>query len=114
VAHLIDDVTELRDEWFEGVETVLVTAGASAPEFLVKEIILHLMNNYDGEVEQRDIYHESVEFGLPGTLKRFMRSQGIDPTGRRIKMDNAAAIDSWLSEQNIKHRTVDLTVSAVQ
>jgi hypothetical protein len=29
-------------------------------------------------------------------------------------MDNAAAIDSWLSEQNIKHRTVDLTVSAVQ
>jgi 4-hydroxy-3-methylbut-2-enyl diphosphate reductase len=114
VAHLIDDVSELRDEWFEGVETVLVTAGASAPEFLVKEIILHLMNNYDGEVEQRDIYHESVEFGLPGTLKRFMRSQGIDPTGRRIKMDNAAAIDSWLSEQNIKHRTVDLTVSAVR
>jgi 4-hydroxy-3-methylbut-2-enyl diphosphate reductase len=114
VAHLIDDVSELRDEWFEGVETVLVTAGASAPEFLLKEIILHLMNNYDGEVEQRDLYHESVEFGLPGTLKRFMRSQGIDPTGRRIKMDNAAASDSWLSELNIKHRTVDLTVSAVQ
>ena len=112
VAHLIDDVGELKREWFENVQTLLVTAGASAPEYLVKEIILHLMQNYGGEVEQRDIYHESVEFGLPGTLKRFMRSQGIDPTGRRIKMDNAAAIDQWLSEQNIPHQTVVLTVSA--
>ncbi|MCI0365872.1 MAG: 4-hydroxy-3-methylbut-2-enyl diphosphate reductase [Phycisphaerales bacterium] len=111
-AYLIDDKSELRGEWFEGVETLLVTAGASAPEYLVKEIILHLIQNYGGQVEQRDIYHESVEFGLPGTLKKFMRSQGVDPTGRRIVMDNAAAIDAWLSEQNIPHRTVDLTVQA--
>jgi 4-hydroxy-3-methylbut-2-enyl diphosphate reductase len=107
---LIDDKSELRDDWFEGVNTLLVTAGASAPEYLVKEIILHLIKHFGGEVEQRDIYHESVEFGLPGTLKRFMRSQGVDPTGRRITMDNAAEIDAWLSEQSIPHRTVDLTV----
>ena len=50
--------------------------------------------------------------GLPGTLKQFMRSQGIDPTGRRITMDNAAAIESWLSKHNIPHQTVDLTVGA--
>jgi 4-hydroxy-3-methylbut-2-enyl diphosphate reductase len=109
-AYLIDDKSELDHQWFEGVESLLVTAGASAPEDLVKEIILHLIQQYGGEVEQRDIYHESVEFGLPGTLKKFMRSRGVDPTGRRITMDNAAAIDVWLSEQDIPHRTVDLTV----
>ena len=109
-AQLIDDKTEMVPEWFDGVNTVLITAGASAPEYLVKEIILELVNRFGGEVEQRDIYHESVEFGLPGTLKRFMRSQGVDPTGRRITMDNAAEIDQWLTEQGITHRTVDLTV----
>jgi hypothetical protein len=41
-----------------------------------------------------------------------MRENGIDPTGRRITMDNAAAIESWLSEHNIPHRTVNLTVGA--
>lgn len=111
-AYLIDDKSELQDAWFEGVETVLITAGASAPEDLVKDLILELIQRYDGEVEQHDIYHENVEFGLPGTLKRFMRSQGVDPTGRRITMDNAAEIESWLAEQRIPHRTIDLTVGA--
>lgn len=112
VAYLIDDKSELKDEWFEGVNTMLITAGASAPEYLVKEIILELIDQFGGEVEQRDIYHESVEFGLPGTLKRFMRSQGVDPTGRRITMDNGAEIDAWLAQQDIPHRRVDLTIGA--
>jgi 4-hydroxy-3-methylbut-2-enyl diphosphate reductase len=111
-AYLVDDKSELNSDWFRDVNSLLITAGASAPEYLVKEIILHLIENYGGEVEQRDIYHESVEFGLPGTLKKFMRSQGVDPTGRRISMDNAAEIDAWLSEQSIPHRTIDLTVGA--
>lgn len=109
-AYLIDDKTEIQHHWFNGVNTLLITAGASAPEHLVKDLILHLIQTHGGEVEQRDIYHESVEFGLPGTLKKFMRSQGVDPTGRRITMDNAAEIDAWLAEQGIQHRTVDLTV----
>jgi 4-hydroxy-3-methylbut-2-en-1-yl diphosphate reductase len=111
-AVLIDDKSELQEEWFDGVETVLVTAGASAPEDLVQDLVLHLIQEYGGEVEQRDIYHEQVEFGLPGTLKHFMRSQGIDPTGRRIVMDNAASIEAWLNDHNIAVRTVDLTVGA--
>src|SRR5690606_702421 len=77
-AFLIDDKSELRPEWFQGVQTVLITAGASAPEHLVKEIILELIERYGGEVEQRDVYHESVEFGLPGSLKKFMRDIGVD------------------------------------
>jgi 4-hydroxy-3-methylbut-2-enyl diphosphate reductase len=111
-AHLIDDKAELKPEWFEGVNTVLVTAGASAPEDLVKDLILHLFTTYGGEVEQHDVYHEAVEFGLPGTLKKFMRASGVDPTGRRIVMDNARDIQEWLNERSVPNRVVDLTVSA--
>jgi len=111
-AYLIDDRSELKPEWFDGVGTVLVTAGASAPEDLVKELILHLFETYGGEVEQRDVYHEAVEFGLPGSLKKFMRSRGVDPTGRRIVMDNARDIELWLTERDVPNRVVDLTVSA--
>lgn len=111
-AYLVDDRSELRPEWFEGVDTVMVTAGASAPEDLVKELILQLFNTYGGEVEQHDIYHEAVEFGLPGTLKKYMRASGVDPTGRRIVMDNARDIQEWLTAREVPNRVVDLTVSA--
>jgi len=113
-AYLIDDKSELRPGWFAEVETVLVTAGASAPEDLVKDLILELVNTYGGEVEQRDVKREMVEFGLPGTLKVVMRERGIDPSGRRITMNNGASIEAWLSEHRIPHRTVDLTISAAQ
>jgi len=111
-AVLVDDRTELQDEWFDGVESVLVTAGASAPEDLVRDLMLDLIKRHGGEVEQRDIYHERVEFGLPGTLKQEMRSRGIDPTGRRIQMDLSAKTTEWLEEHDIPHTTVDLTVRA--
>jgi 4-hydroxy-3-methylbut-2-en-1-yl diphosphate reductase len=111
-AYLIDDKSEILDEWFADAEDVLITAGASAPEDLVKDLILELLDRFGGDVEQRDIHHEAVEFGLPGTLKKFMRSRGVDPEGRRIRMDNAADLEAWLHERNIPVKTVDLTVSA--
>ncbi|TVQ56809.1 MAG: 4-hydroxy-3-methylbut-2-enyl diphosphate reductase, partial [Phycisphaerales bacterium] len=111
-AYLIDDKSEMDSAWFEGIERLLITAGASAPEYLVKELILELIEKYGGEVEQHDVSREAIEFGLPGTLKQFMRSRDIDPTGRRIHMDNIAAINSWLDQHDIPHRTVDLTVGA--
>lgn len=111
-AYLIDDRAQLNAEWFEGVSTLLVTAGASAPEDLVKDLILHLFKTYGGEVEQHDIYHESVEFGLPASLKRFMRSRGVDVAGRRIVMDNAREIQEWLEAREVPNRVVDLTVGA--
>ncbi|MCH2140902.1 MAG: hypothetical protein MK100_07695, partial [Phycisphaerales bacterium] len=109
---LVDDRSELSDELLSGVETVLVTAGASAPEDLVQELILHLVSSTGGTVEQHDVFHESVEFGLPGTLKKFMRSRDIDPEGRRITMDNIASTGRFLTAHNIPHQVVDLTVSA--
>ncbi|MFN7021688.1 MAG: hypothetical protein ACK4WH_10220, partial [Phycisphaerales bacterium] len=95
-AFLLDDVSELKDEWFSGLDTaaheatVLVTAGASAPEDLVAELCRTLIRRYGkdgkGSIEQRDIFREDEEFGLPATLKRLMRAGGIDPETRRIKV----------------------------
>ena len=109
-AYLIDDATELDKTWFEGVKTTLITAGASAPEDLLREVILQLMQDYGGEVEQHDVFHENMEFGLPGTLKEFMRSRGVDPAGRQIVRDDAEAIDSWLKSQQIPHSTIQVTL----
>ena len=110
-ARLIDDRSELKAEWFEGVKTLLVTAGASAPEDLVQALIVDLIERFGGEVEQHDVYHEQVEFGLPGTLKEEMRKRGVDPTGRRVlRKDADEAMGAWLDRHGIAHRTVDLTV----
>ncbi len=85
-SHLLDDVSELEHGWFPkgGEDTILITAGASAPEHLVAELCRTLIDRYGGNIEQRDIFREEVEFGLPATLKRLMRDEGIDPSQRRI------------------------------
>ncbi len=85
-ARLIDDVTELRDEWFRGKKRVLVTAGASAPEDLVAEVCKRLVTKYQAEIELRDVFEEDVEFGIPATLKRLMREHDVDPDSRRISI----------------------------
>ena len=110
-AVLIDDRSELAHQDLSTCETVLVTAGASAPEDLVQELILELIQTHGGRVEQHDVFHESVEFGLPGTLKKFMRSRGVDPANRRITMDNISSTSRFLNEHNVDHQVVDLTIS---
>ncbi len=68
-AYLVDDVSEVKSEWFDGVETVLVTAGASAPEWVVQELLLHLKQNFGAEVELKSIKEEKVRFALPKELR---------------------------------------------
>ncbi len=67
--HLLDDKSELRDAWFDGVQTVLVTAGASAPEDLVQGIIGELIDHYGGELEESTGVTEEVTFALPMSLR---------------------------------------------
>ncbi|MBA4039082.1 MAG: 4-hydroxy-3-methylbut-2-enyl diphosphate reductase [Planctomyces sp.] len=110
-AYLLDDVTELDDAWFAGTPgagrdaTVLLTAGASAPEDLVAEICRTLIARYGGSIESRDIMPEDVEFAIPVTLKRLMRERGIDPEGKKIRVGN------WQITQEA-YGAVPLTVSA--
>ncbi|HIE82840.1 MAG TPA: 4-hydroxy-3-methylbut-2-enyl diphosphate reductase, partial [Dehalococcoidia bacterium] len=49
-SYLIDDVTKIQRKWLENVDTILITAGASAPEHLVQEIVTYLINNFNGEL----------------------------------------------------------------
>jgi 4-hydroxy-3-methylbut-2-enyl diphosphate reductase len=68
-AYLIDTVRELVPDWFTGSETVLVTAGASAPEEVVEECIAHLKEQYGATVESRTVREEHVSFPLPRELR---------------------------------------------
>lgn len=68
-AHLIDGASDIDPRWFNGVETVLVTAGASAPESVVDECISYLKDRFGATVELRTICEESVRFPLPQPLR---------------------------------------------
>jgi 4-hydroxy-3-methylbut-2-enyl diphosphate reductase len=63
-AHLIDGVADLDPTWFEGVGLVGVTAGASAPEHLVQDVLAWLRER-GATVEESELIHEDVEFALP-------------------------------------------------
>ena len=68
-SHLIDRASELKDEWFKPTDTVLVTAGASAPEEHVQACVDHLRNAFGAEVESRVVREEHVAFPLPRELR---------------------------------------------
>jgi 4-hydroxy-3-methylbut-2-en-1-yl diphosphate reductase len=68
-AQLIDGTSDLDPAWFAGVKTVLVTAGASAPEVVVEECLDWLRDRFGATVEPRSIREESVSFPLPRELR---------------------------------------------
>lgn len=74
-AHLIDGAADIDPSWFQGDETVLVSAGASAPEVLVEECIAYLRENFAAEVELRTVRQEEVHFPLPRELRSLVDSQ---------------------------------------
>ena len=76
-SHLIDDLSEVRPEWLEGVDKVAVTAGASAPENLVQELIESLRGRGYGELEEVEIKEEDVRFNLPSELNRTVQLHTI-------------------------------------
>ncbi|MDR3719172.1 MAG: 4-hydroxy-3-methylbut-2-enyl diphosphate reductase [Bryobacteraceae bacterium] len=79
-AHLLDDCSFLEDGWFAGVETVSVTAGASAPEHLVQELIEALQSRGYASLEELDIVDEDVRFQLPHELQGgVVRVSSIQP-----------------------------------
>ena len=68
--YLIDGPAELKSEWFAGKQAVGVTAGASAPEILVQQV-LHQLKDWGGQVPQEIAgREESVYFALPRELRR--------------------------------------------
>jgi 4-hydroxy-3-methylbut-2-enyl diphosphate reductase len=69
-AHLIDSAREIDPAWFDGAETVLVTAGASAPEELVEQCVRFLEERLQAEVVESGGRTEDLHFQLPAELRR--------------------------------------------
>ena len=66
--HLIDDARDLDPTWFDGVRRVGVTAGASAPEELVQDLVARLREINTVELQIQDGIQERVRFKLPAEL----------------------------------------------
>ena len=77
-SYRIDCVSDLNATWFRGAKTVGITAGASAPEYLVQEVVSHLKACYGAEVESDlDGSDEDVHFPLPRNLAAAMRRHPV-------------------------------------
>lgn len=68
-AYLLDDASQLQEEWFIGINTVGVTAGASAPEVLVQSVIDRLYQLGGRELKQMDGVEENTVFEVPIELR---------------------------------------------
>ena len=68
-AYLIDGANEIDPDWFRGDETVVITAGASAPESVVQDCVAWLKERFGATVEERTIREEEVYFPLPKELR---------------------------------------------
>ena len=66
---LIEDETQIRLSWFDGVDTVGITAGASAPEFLVQRVIDSLSDLGPVAVTEHRTTDESAHFSLPQAVR---------------------------------------------
>jgi 4-hydroxy-3-methylbut-2-enyl diphosphate reductase len=64
-SYLIDKADDIKPEWLEGAASVAITAGASAPEILVQDVVLFLQGKGYGSVEEVEVMPENVRFGLP-------------------------------------------------
>jgi 4-hydroxy-3-methylbut-2-enyl diphosphate reductase len=74
---LIDDYTEIQSEWLEGVECVAITAGASAPEYLVQQTLDYFRSLGAEQVEEVMAIDEKVTFLLPPELSKEMTARGL-------------------------------------
>ncbi|MBW3621047.1 MAG: 4-hydroxy-3-methylbut-2-enyl diphosphate reductase, partial [Actinobacteria bacterium] len=69
-AHLVDDASEIDEAWLDGVGTVGVTSGASAPEVLVEAVIAWFQERGTDTVDTVMVVDEDVEFAMPSVLAR--------------------------------------------
>jgi 4-hydroxy-3-methylbut-2-enyl diphosphate reductase len=73
-SYLIDTADAIQPEWLFGVNTVAVTAGASAPEVLVKDVVEYLQKMGYGSVDEVEVMPENVRFGLPPEIVQAIAS----------------------------------------
>jgi 4-hydroxy-3-methylbut-2-enyl diphosphate reductase len=82
-AYRVDDYTEIDDSWFEGVETVGVTSGASVPEDLVSDVLDYLAKRQFDDVRTVTTAEEDVQFSLPKELRKDLKAAGEDTSNKK-------------------------------
>jgi 4-hydroxy-3-methylbut-2-en-1-yl diphosphate reductase len=76
IGYLIDNSQAIDPKWLVGVENVAVTAGASAPEVLVEDVVSYLRQNGFENVEEVEVMPENVRFGLPPEIVQAIGGAG--------------------------------------
>ena len=74
--YLIDYANQLEDKWFEGVETIGVSSGASVPEILVTDLLTELAARGYSDVETVTAMEEHLLFAIPPELRKDLRAAG--------------------------------------
>jgi 4-hydroxy-3-methylbut-2-enyl diphosphate reductase len=74
-SYLIDNEHEVRDEWLEGVDTLGITSGASAPEELVQRLVDHFRARGAEEVAELEVTEEDVRFMLPKDIRELLTAR---------------------------------------
>ena len=74
--YLIDYAAEVKDEWFDGVETIGVSSGASVPEILVEDLLKELARRGFSDVETVTAMEEHLLFALPPELRKDLKAAG--------------------------------------
>ena len=75
-SHLIDNHTQVEEGWLEGVETVGITSGASAPEELVERLVEFFRERGADDVSELRTVHEDVRFMLPKEIREEIAARG--------------------------------------
>ncbi len=75
-SHLIERAADIKDEWLEGVKTLGLTSGASAPEILIQEVVTLVRERYGvTEVKEIETVEETEHFGLPYEIVKLMKEK---------------------------------------
>ena len=81
-AYRVDFAHEIDEAWFEGVETVGVSSGASVPEELVDGVLSYLAERGFGDVRNVTTAEEDVQFSLPKELRKDLKAAGNDTSNK--------------------------------
>ena len=97
----IDDLRELKDDFVMGAESVLVTAGASAPEDLVQQVISHFVTLYKADIEVIDAPGEGMKFPLPRSMRKIMKENDAEIPRGGISVDADGKTRDWMTQSQI-------------
>ena len=87
-AYMVDDASELQEAWFEGKSRVGLTAGASAPEILVRQVIDRIKALGAVSIRKMDGVEETIKFPLPKGLKLDAQGQQLELGGSQLHQLN--------------------------